>query len=73
MTANRNLEPATRNAAASAGHGPRPVLVTADRSGPPASRLERNAGTPLDLDVVRGIRVNRSAVERRAATIPRSC
>ena len=70
MTANRNLEPATRNAAAGAGHGPRPVLVTADRAGPPASRLERNAGTPLDLDVVRAIRVNRSAVERRAATIP---
>src|SRR6266508_5742314 len=30
----------------------------------------RNAGTPLDLDLVRGLRVNRSAVERRAATIP---
>jgi deoxyribose-phosphate aldolase len=32
--------------------------------------LERNPGIPLDLDVVRAIRVNRSAVERRAATIP---
>jgi deoxyribose-phosphate aldolase len=30
----------------------------------------RNPGTPLQLDVVRAIRVNRSAVERRAATIP---
>lgn len=30
----------------------------------------RNPGTPLDLDRVRGIRINRSAVERRAATIP---
>src|SRR2546429_7045393 len=30
----------------------------------------RTAGTPLDLDLVRGLRVNRSAVERRAATIP---
>ena len=30
----------------------------------------RNPGTPLDLDVLRGIRINRSAVERRAATIP---
>ena len=68
MTANRNLEPATRTAAAA--HGPRPVLVTAARSAPPAPRPERNAGTPLDLDVVRAIRVNRSAVERRAATIP---
>src|SRR2546428_12318769 len=30
----------------------------------------RNPGMPLDLDVTRGLRVNRSAVERRAATIP---
>jgi deoxyribose-phosphate aldolase len=34
------------------------------------SHVERNPGTPLDLDVVRALRVNRSAVERRAATIP---
>jgi deoxyribose-phosphate aldolase len=32
--------------------------------------VERNPGTPLDLDIVRALRVNRSAVERRAATIP---
>jgi deoxyribose-phosphate aldolase len=31
----------------------------------------RNPGTPLDLDWVRDIRINRSAVERRAATLPR--
>ena len=31
---------------------------------------ERNAGIPLDLDVIRSLRVNRSAVERRAATLP---
>jgi deoxyribose-phosphate aldolase len=42
---------------------------------PPRPRLtdtevERNPGTPLNLDVVRALRVNRSAVERRAATIP---
>src|SRR2546428_2607825 len=30
----------------------------------------RNPGAPLDLDWVRAVRVNRSAVERRAATIP---
>ena len=36
----------------------------------PTHRLVRNPGVPLDLDVVRSIRVNRSAVERRAATIP---
>ena len=32
--------------------------------------VERNPGTALDLDIVRALRVNRSAVERRAATIP---
>ncbi len=32
--------------------------------------LPRNPGQPLDLDVVRAIRVNKSATERRAATIP---
>jgi deoxyribose-phosphate aldolase len=37
---------------------------------PPGDRLERNPGMSLDLDIVRGIRVNRSAVERRAVTIP---
>ena len=37
---------------------------------PPGDRLERNPGTALDLDVVSAIRVNRSAVERRTATIP---
>ncbi|HUR02023.1 MAG TPA: deoxyribose-phosphate aldolase [Nonomuraea sp.] len=45
------------------------------RPEPPKPRLtdssvERNPGTPLDLDIVRALRVNRSAVERRAATIP---
>ncbi len=34
------------------------------------SDLPRNPGQPLDLDVVRAIRVNKSAAERRAATIP---
>lgn len=32
--------------------------------------MPRNAGEPLDLDRVLSIRVNRSAAERRAATIP---
>ena len=36
----------------------------------PADHVERNPGTALDLDAVRAVRVNRSAVERRAATIP---
>lgn len=34
-----------------------------------ASSLPRNPGQPLDLDVVRAIRVNKSAAERRAATM----
>jgi deoxyribose-phosphate aldolase len=36
----------------------------------PADHVDRNPGVPLDLDIVRAIRINRSAVERRAATIP---
>lgn len=36
---------------------------------PPVGRLPRNPGIPLDLGWVREVRVNRSAVERRAATI----
>ena len=70
MTANRNLEPASRVSTEHAGHGSRPVLVTSDRPKPPSGYVDRNPGVPLDLDVVRSIRVNRSAVERRAATIP---
>ncbi len=37
---------------------------------PPVGSLPRNPGTPLDLAWLRSIRVNRSAVERRASTIP---
>lgn len=33
------------------------------------SGIKRNEGTPLDLDLIREIRVNRSAVERRASTM----
>jgi deoxyribose-phosphate aldolase len=33
-------------------------------------RDDRNPGTPLDLDWVMGAHINRSAVERRAATLP---
>ena len=41
-----------------------------ERSAVPASD-GRNPGVPLDHDVVRALRVNRSAVERRAATLPK--
>ena len=36
----------------------------------PGDTFARNPGMPLDLDLVLAQRVNRSAVERRAATIP---
>ncbi len=37
----------------------------------PAVFEERNPGIPLELDWIRDVRVNRSAVERRAETLPR--
>src|SRR2546425_10326226 len=37
--------------------------------GAQAAHLDRNPGVPLDLDWVYGTRINRSAVERRAATL----
>jgi deoxyribose-phosphate aldolase len=37
----------------------------------PPGEAFRNPGRPLDLDWIRELRVNRSAVERRADTIPR--
>jgi len=38
---------------------------------PPETHPERNPGIPLDLGWVRDVRVNTSAVERRAATLPK--
>jgi deoxyribose-phosphate aldolase len=45
----------------------RPSLVPR----PSAPHPERNPGTPLELDWVREVRVNTSAAERRAATLPK--
>ena len=56
-------EPTLRLAKAEPAPAAGPSRLTADH-------VERNPGTPLDLDIVRALRVNRSAVERRAATIP---
>jgi len=51
----------------------RPAVMPAPSRPPhearPPEREQRNPGLPLDLDVVRALRVNRSAVERRAATL----
>ena len=45
----------------------RPALVPR----PSEPHEERNPGTPLELDWVREVRVNTSAAERRAATLPK--
>ena len=47
---------------------PRLVLST-PRPAPPVGHVARNPGLALDLDAVLTVRVNRSAAERRAATI----
>src|SRR5437868_4397187 len=47
-----------------------PAAVSPERVLRVVARPGRNPGTPLDVDLVRALRVNRSAVERRAATIP---
>jgi deoxyribose-phosphate aldolase len=46
----------------------RPSIVPRGRA--PGAPVERNPGTSLQLDRVLAVRVNRSAVERRAATLP---
>src|SRR6059036_3440505 len=47
-----------------------PAAVSPERALRVFTQPERNPGTALDLDLVRALRINRSAVERRAATIP---
>jgi len=48
------------------GNGSSPATVAGHRAG---GEIERNPGIPLDLDWVYSTRINRSAVERRAATL----
>src|SRR5207247_10987314 len=62
METKRKYEPAVAPVVAPA--------VTPERALRVVTRSERNPGTALDLDLVRALRVNRSAVERRAATSP---
>ncbi|HMA33191.1 MAG TPA: deoxyribose-phosphate aldolase [Chloroflexia bacterium] len=45
------------------------MTTTLERPAPPITAPPRNPGLPLDLGAVRQVRVNRSAVERRAATL----
>ncbi len=52
------------------GAGTAPAAVSPERALRMFTHPDRNPGAPLDLDLIRALRVNRSAVERRAATIP---
>jgi deoxyribose-phosphate aldolase len=71
MTPKPNLESIPRLAVPAGRENGSPARPTLVASRPlPDDHVERNPGMPLDLDFVRSIRVNRSAVERRAATIP---
>ncbi len=63
MTATRDPLTARRSPA-------RALPAPPAREAPTPASHERNPGMPLDLDAVLALRVNRSAVERRAATIP---
>jgi deoxyribose-phosphate aldolase len=60
---------ATRDQLGRAGPRDR-ITAPGERPTAPAAS-GRNPGVPLDQDLVRGLRVNRSAVERRAATLPK--
>lgn len=55
---------------AAEGAEPRAQILSLERTLRRQQHLERNPGMPLDLESVRALRVNRSAVERRAATLP---
>jgi len=50
------------------------VQITASSTAPPTQlpqlHLPRNDGMPLDLDWVKGVQANTSAIERRAKTLP---
>jgi deoxyribose-phosphate aldolase len=50
--------------------GTSPAAVSPERALRVFTHPDRNPGAPIDLDLIRALRVNRSAVERRAATIP---
>lgn len=75
MEAKRTLPKSARATSVTSivdGRGPQraPEPAPAAAHGHGAEALARNPGTALDLDVVHAQRVNRSAVERRAATLP---
>jgi deoxyribose-phosphate aldolase len=70
MSAKRNLQAVPAAGAVARASGPAIVARPSIERLVPGEHVERNPGMPLDLDVVRAVHVNRSAVERRASTIP---
>jgi len=48
-----------------------PSAAREERGAEPPATERRNPGIPLDLEAVRAVRINRSAVERRAQTLPK--
>src|SRR5437868_15499089 len=49
--------------------GTEPQLETIQQEPVSLAHVQRNPGMPLDMDWVDGVHINRSAVERRAATM----
>jgi deoxyribose-phosphate aldolase len=72
MKVTREQKTGERTAGANAPASTRAPLAApqAERDVQVHRRRRSNPGTPLDLEVIRALRVNRSAVERRATTIP---
>jgi len=70
VTREQQQKTTERLAGASAPPAARPPVIGEERDVEVHRRPVRNPGAPLDLESVRALRVNRSAVERRAATIP---
>src|SRR2546425_7477340 len=70
VTREQQQKTTERLAGASAPLAARPPVIGEEREVEVHRRPVRNPGAPLDLESVRALRVNRSAVERRAATIP---
>src|SRR3989442_4554737 len=70
VTREQQQKTTERLAGASAPLAARPPVIGEEREVEVHRRPVRNPGAPLDLESVRALRANRSAVERRAATIP---
>ena len=68
-TRQQRRSPRRRDGDPATEEGVRPDLRGVSLAPDTSPGTTRNPGTPLDLEVVRAVQVNRSAVERRAATL----